>query len=92
MKLLPVPRNRAWQIITDWVALIRGLAQTLGPPGEILQRVNAALYPDTPSDMFVTCFYAILHPDSGRLLYDNAGHDLPYVRRGGDAEELRARG
>ena len=74
-------------------SMIRALAQTLGSPGEILKRVNAALYPDTPSDMFVTCFYAILHPDSGRLLYANAGHDLPYIRRSGeDTQELRARG
>jgi hypothetical protein len=74
-------------------SMIRALAQTLGSPGEILKRVNAALYPDIPSEMFVTCFYAILHPDSGRLLYANAGHDLPYIRRSGeDTQELRARG
>jgi serine phosphatase RsbU (regulator of sigma subunit) len=43
--------------------------------------------------MFVTCFYAILDPESVRLRYANAGHDLPYLHRGGgEAEELRARG
>jgi hypothetical protein len=75
-------------------SMIRALAQSLGSPGETLKRVNAALYPDTPPDMFVTCFYAILQPDSGRLLYANAGHDLPYIRRrsGEDTQELRARG
>jgi serine phosphatase RsbU (regulator of sigma subunit)/predicted ester cyclase len=73
--------------------MLRAVAQPLDSPGEVLARVNHALYPDIPSDMFVTCFYAILEPESGRLLYANAGHDLPYLRHhGGDAEELRARG
>ena len=61
-------------------------------PGEVLERVNEALVARIPANMFVTCFYAILEPESGRLLYANAGHDLPYVWQSGEAEELRARG
>ena len=62
-------------------------------PGEVLKRVNEALTVRIPPNMFVTCFYAILEPESGRLSYANAGHDLPYLHRGrGEAEELRARG
>jgi serine phosphatase RsbU (regulator of sigma subunit) len=61
-------------------------------PGEVLERVNEALFARIPANMFVTCFYAILDPKSGSFAYANAGHDLPYLHRGGDAEELRARG
>jgi serine phosphatase RsbU (regulator of sigma subunit) len=61
-------------------------------PGEVLAHVNEALLARIPSNMFVTCFYAILDPKSGRLRYANAGHDLPYLHHDGDAEELRARG
>jgi serine phosphatase RsbU (regulator of sigma subunit) len=59
----------------------------------MLQRVNEALFPYIPPNMFVTCFYAILEPKSASLSYANAGHDLPYLHRGrGEAGELRARG
>jgi predicted ester cyclase len=61
-------------------------------PGEVLKRVNEALTVRIPPNMFVTCFYAILEPESGSLTYANAGHDLPYLHRDGEAEELRARG
>ncbi|MDQ3375350.1 MAG: SpoIIE family protein phosphatase [Actinomycetota bacterium] len=75
--------------------MLRAAAQRLLSPGEVLQRVNDVLVQDIPPNMFVTCLYAILDPESGRLVYANAGHDLPYRRRagrGGVADELRARG
>jgi serine phosphatase RsbU (regulator of sigma subunit) len=58
----------------------------------VLAQVNETLVARIPSNMFVTCFYTILEPESGRLHYANAGHDLPYLWHDGDAEELRARG
>jgi serine phosphatase RsbU (regulator of sigma subunit)/predicted ester cyclase len=61
-------------------------------PGEVLVQVNEALLARIPSNMFVTCFYAILEPKSGSFTYANAGHDLPYLWHGDDAVELRARG
>jgi serine phosphatase RsbU (regulator of sigma subunit) len=75
--------------------MLRAAAQRLFSPGEVLRRANEALVTDIPPTMFITCLYAILEPESGRLLYANAGHDLPYRRRAGrseGAQELRARG
>src|SRR5215207_10084371 len=73
-------------------SMLRAVAQASESPGEVLRMANDPLFTDIPPNMFVTCFYAILDPKSGRLVYANAGHDLPYLHRGGDAEELRARG
>src|SRR5215212_1856166 len=72
--------------------MLRAVVQSLESPGEVLARVNEALVADVPPNTFVTCFYAILDPKSGHLVYANAGHDLPYLWHGGAAEELRARG
>ena len=74
--------------------MLRAVAQALGSssPGDVLRRVNDALFTDIPPNMFVTCFYAILDLDSGNPTYANAGHDLPYLHHGNDCEELRARG
>ena len=73
--------------------MIRAVAQSLDSPGKVLARVSNALYPDIPSEMFVTCFYAILDPESGRLHYANAGHDLPYLLHHSEGtHELRATG
>jgi predicted ester cyclase len=71
---------------------LRAVAQACESPSDALRRVNDPLATDIPSNMFVTCFYAILDPNSGTLSYANAGHDLPYLWHGGDCEELRARG
>src|SRR5829696_541475 len=61
-------------------------------PGEVLAQVNETLVARIPSNMFATCYYAILNPKRGHLVYANAGHDLPYLQHGGQAKELRARG
>ncbi len=73
-------------------SMLRAVAQSSDAPGDALRRVNDPLATDIPPNMFVTCFYAILDPESGSLTYANAGHDLPYLYRNSAAEELRARG
>jgi serine phosphatase RsbU (regulator of sigma subunit)/predicted ester cyclase len=79
-------------VMSTTCGMLRLAAQSHSSPGQMLQGVNEVLFPNIPSNMFVTCFYAILDPKSGHLLYANAGHDLPYLHRNGEAEELRARG
>jgi serine phosphatase RsbU (regulator of sigma subunit)/predicted ester cyclase len=79
--------------VTASCSMLRAVAQDSGySPGEVLGRVNETLVARIPPNMFVTCFYAILDPNSCTLSYANAGHDLPYLWHAGAAEELRARG
>jgi serine phosphatase RsbU (regulator of sigma subunit) len=73
-------------------SMLRAAARATDSPGKVLARVNELLYTDIPANMFVTCFYAILDPGSGRLRFANAGHDLPYGQHAGSAFELRATG
>ncbi len=79
-------------VMSTTCGMLRLAAQSHSSPGQMLRGVNEVLFPNIPTNMFVTCFYAILEPRSGRLIYANAGHDLPYLHRYGEAEELRARG
>jgi predicted ester cyclase len=80
-------------VMSTTCGMLRLAAQNYSTPEEILRGVNEALFPYIPPNMFVTCFYCILDPKRGSLSYANAGHDMPYLRRrGGNCEELRARG
>jgi serine phosphatase RsbU (regulator of sigma subunit)/anti-sigma regulatory factor (Ser/Thr protein kinase) len=73
-------------------SLLRSAAERYDSPGAVLERTNELLVEDIPPKMFVTCLYAVLEPGSGRLVYANAGHDVPYLRARDGVVELRARG
>ena len=103
---IPLPDGRIGLVVGDVsghgvpaalvMATTRSFLRTEAPrlvaPGAILARVNELLHADIPQNMFVTCLYAVLDPKTGTLRYANAGHDLPFVRRGSAVEELRATG
>src|SRR5215212_1725228 len=80
-------------VMSTTLGMLQLAARALGSsPGEVLEQVNETLLARIPSNMFVTCFFAILKPKSGIVSYANAGHDLPYLWHAGAAEELRTRG
>jgi serine phosphatase RsbU (regulator of sigma subunit) len=48
-------------------------------PAEVLRSVNQRLLADARIDMFITVFYGIIDPDTGRMVYCNAGHPPPIL-------------
>jgi sigma-B regulation protein RsbU (phosphoserine phosphatase) len=48
---------------------------------KILERVNKAISQNNESAMFVTIFFGILDVTTGEVVYTNAGHNPPYIRR-----------
>ena len=79
-------------VMASTYALLRSAADLSNSPGEVLRRVNELLIPQIPMNMFVTCLVLVIDLDTGRTRFANAGHNLPYVRRGGEVVQLQARG
>ncbi len=79
-----------------FMALSRTLIRTMAidgrPPAVAVARANDLILADARSELFVTLFYAILQPDSGEILYVNAGHMPPLWVHAldGHVDELRA--
>jgi sigma-B regulation protein RsbU (phosphoserine phosphatase) len=61
--------------------LIKSRAADDSEPASILTHVNNELSEDNISSMFVTVFLAILNVRTGEMVYTNAGHNPPYIRR-----------
>lgn len=79
-------------LMTATRTMLRTAAQATASPRDVFARVNDLLCADIPPGIFVTCFYALLDPNSGKLRYANAGHEAPYRCRGGCVTELWATG
>lgn len=61
--------------------LIRASAKEKTSPSAVLKQVNELMIPDSKHGMFVTVFYAVFSVNSGKLVYANAGHNPPLIKR-----------
>lgn len=59
--------------------LLRSVAISRLDPGLTLTRLNNLIISDAQADMFVSVFYAVWEPSTGRLTYANGGHNAPMV-------------
>ena len=60
-------------------------------PAEILKQVNKALFDNNKSQMFVTCFLAILNKKTGVLQFANAGHNPPIIGKNREFRFLKCK-
>ncbi len=61
--------------------LMRATAKDETSPAAVLKQVNELLIPDTKNGMFVTLFFGVIDTDTGTMVYANAGHNPPLVKR-----------
>ena len=57
-------------------------------PSEILNLVNKTIYEGNESQMFVTCFLAIVSNKTGEVKFANAGHNRPVIGKKKDYRYL----
>lgn len=61
-------------------------------PDSVIAEINRRMLADTSVALFVTVFYGILEPTSGKLVYCNAGHNPPcLLRSNASRQELLSR-
>lgn len=91
--LIPLQHHRLGLVIADvsdkglpaslFMALTRTIIRTMAigkpTPREALERANDVIIADAQSDMFVTCFYGVLEPETGVVTYVNGGHNPPLM-------------
>jgi serine phosphatase RsbU (regulator of sigma subunit)/putative methionine-R-sulfoxide reductase with GAF domain len=68
-------------------SLVRAAALDGSSPSAALTRANRWITRDTEAGMFVTVFYGVLEPHTGRMRYCCAGHNPPLLFRADGAVE-----
>jgi len=73
-------------------AAIHGQVAARTPLAQTVTSINEYLVENTPANRFVTLFIAELEPETGELMFINAGHNPPLIARANGSTELLSSG
>jgi sigma-B regulation protein RsbU (phosphoserine phosphatase) len=72
-------------LMANLQAMLHVLTPVITDLGEVTGKINDIIYKNTPSDKFISFFWARYRPEQSLLQFVNAGHNPPYVfRKNGD--------
>jgi sigma-B regulation protein RsbU (phosphoserine phosphatase) len=80
-------------LMSNLQAAVKAIAAAHVAPKELCGHLNRVLYSNIDAGKFITLFYALLDAAEQRLVYTNAGHNLPIlVRHTGELMRLHTGG
>ncbi len=72
-------------LMANLQAMLHVLTPVITDLGDVTGKINDIIYKNTPSDKFISFFWARYDARTHILRYVNAGHNPPYVFRSGEA-------
>ncbi len=80
-------------LMSSLQARVQMLVESSADPASAVTTLNRNLAERSPLGKFITFFYGVLDPSTGRLEYSNAGHNYPLLLRAdGRVEQLTGSG
>ena len=75
-------------LMANLQAMLQALAPLEISLADATARINDIIHKNTPSDKFITFFWASYHPEQKQLTFVNAGHNPPLLFRKGESDPI----
>lgn len=76
-------------LVSTLNAALYAYIQTSLSLSDLVQKLNAIVYRNTPPERYITFFISILNTRRHQLMYVNAGHNFPYLLKSADGDMVK---